>query len=163
MAATPLAPLRIGELARRTGVSPDTLRHYERVGALRGARRSGSGQRCYDASAVDQVLAIRRGLRLGFSLRELADAFRTRAEGGVPCQRVRALAEQKLERLEALVAELTERRDLLRRTLVAWDQRLGAAPPGMRAGLLAALCFEPGAARRPDPSLLSTPNRKSRP
>jgi DNA-binding transcriptional MerR regulator len=37
--------LRSGELAKRAGVSPDTLRHYERIGVLARPARSAGGYR----------------------------------------------------------------------------------------------------------------------
>ncbi|HVT45625.1 MAG TPA: MerR family DNA-binding transcriptional regulator [Thermoanaerobaculia bacterium] len=51
--------MRSGELARRTGVSTDTLRHYERKRVLPKAKRSASGYRQYPAAAVERVLKER--------------------------------------------------------------------------------------------------------
>jgi MerR family Zn(II)-responsive transcriptional regulator of zntA len=42
---------RIGELAEKVGVSPPTLRYYERIGLVRSSARSPSGYRLYDSSA----------------------------------------------------------------------------------------------------------------
>jgi len=50
---------RIGELAKATGVSTDTLRHYERKGVLRSAR-SGNGYREYPENALERVRTIRQ-------------------------------------------------------------------------------------------------------
>lgn len=50
--------MRIGELARRTGVTTRALRYYEEQDLL-AAERSGSGQRHYAEDAVDQVHLIR--------------------------------------------------------------------------------------------------------
>lgn len=62
--------MTIGELARRTGVSPSALRHYEELGLMPPARRA-SGQRRYDASAVERVGMILLLRDVGFSLGEM--------------------------------------------------------------------------------------------
>jgi DNA-binding transcriptional MerR regulator len=134
-----LTTLRAGELARACGVSTDTLRHYERVGVLARPHRTRAGYRQYPAEALARVQLVRRALSLGFSLSELARILRTRERGGAPCREVRALAAEKLVEVERRLSDLTALRDHLRRLLVEWDERLGATPEGMRAGLLEAL------------------------
>ncbi len=56
------AYVRAGELARATGVSTDTLRHYERKGVLGRPRRSANGYREYPPEALERVLLVRRAL-----------------------------------------------------------------------------------------------------
>ena len=70
--------LRAGELARASGVSTDTLRHYERKGVLPAPRRSPNGYREYPAEALARVLLVRRALAVGFTLDELAQILRAR-------------------------------------------------------------------------------------
>ena len=98
MASTP-KPLRSGELARLAHVSPDTVRHYEKLGILPCSPRTEAGYRMYPAHAVDRVHLVQRALQLGFSLAELSEIFQTRDSGGAPCRRVLRLAEQKLTAL----------------------------------------------------------------
>lgn len=62
----------VGELADRTGVSPRSLRHYDRSGLLL-SHRSSNGYRTFDVGAVRQVCRIRRLLELGFTLREIGE------------------------------------------------------------------------------------------
>ncbi len=65
-------PLRSGELAQLTGVSPDTIRHYERIGILRAPPRTSAGYRMYTRDTIDRVRLVQRALQLGFTLTELA-------------------------------------------------------------------------------------------
>jgi DNA-binding transcriptional MerR regulator len=69
-------PLRSGELARLTGVSTDTIRHYERLGILPKSQRTNGGYRMFPASAVERVQLAQRALQLGFSLNELSEILR---------------------------------------------------------------------------------------
>ena len=135
--------LRIGQLAKAAGLSPDTLRHYERLGLLPPAARTSGGFRKYPASSLRRITVIQRALAIGFSLAELAGIFRERAAGRTPCQRVRALAGAKLDRLGAQVVALGRLQSALAGILVAWDARLATTPIGRPAGLLDALADLP--------------------
>ncbi|MDQ3280522.1 MAG: heavy metal-responsive transcriptional regulator [Acidobacteriota bacterium] len=130
---------RIGDVARRCGVSDDTIRHYEAKGVIAPARRDANGYRRYDASVVDRVLLVRRALRLGFSLDELARIFKQRARGRPPCREVRSLAERKLAEVNERIAELIDLRETLAHTLETWNGRLDATRDGEPAHLLESL------------------------
>ena len=149
--------LRIGELARRAGVSPDTIRHYERRGVLGRPERASNGYRTYPEGTLEKILAVRGALDVGFTLEELSTIARERARGGTPCRRVRNLAEQKLAGVEARLAELADIRDGLRRLVAEWDRRLARTPAGRRAGLLDSLGSEsrPRRGRVPGPRFTS--------
>src|SRR5947207_13697006 len=94
------------EVARQTGVSTDTLRHYERLKLLPLPHRTTSGYRRYPASSVDRVLLIQRALVVGFSLKDLARILGERDKGGAPCRQVRALVGERLGALEQRIKEL---------------------------------------------------------
>ena len=128
-----------GQLASLTGVSTDSLRHYERVGVLPKPRRTPAGYRQYPPEAANRVRLIRRALAIGFTLRELARILRVREKGGAPCREVRALAASKLADLDRQLNDLAVLRQYLAQLLGDWDERLGRIEPGKRAGLLEAL------------------------
>lgn len=136
---------RSGEVARRAGVSVDTLRHYERRGVLRKPQRMANGYRAYPADAVDRVLLIQRALSVGFTLDELARLLRARDAGRPPCREVRVLAERKLRDVERRLLDLTRIREALDRMLRDWDVRLAAAGGGTPARLLESLTSIPAA------------------
>ncbi len=128
---------RSGQLARLAGVSPDTLRHYERKGILRPSRAL-NGYRQYPEAALERVRMVRRALALGFSLDELARIFGERDRGGAPCREVRSLAVRKLEQARARLVELEALCQRLEALLAEWDARLEDSGDG-RAELLRSL------------------------
>jgi DNA-binding transcriptional MerR regulator len=136
---------RIGPraLADATGVSTDTLRHYERLGLLSGTERTHAGYRQYAPATVERVRLIQRALVVGFSLKELASALSQHERGAPPCQRVRNLIGERLTTLEANLRELTALRDEMRVIVSDWDTRLSQTPPGQRARLLDMLAGRP--------------------
>ncbi len=131
--------LRSGKLARLTGVSTDLLRHYERIGILPSPARASNGYRLYAPQMVARVRAVRRSVALGFSLAELARIFAVRDSNGIPCRNVRALAAEKLQRVEQSLVEMKALRRQLQAILLDWDSRLAKTPAKKRANLLESL------------------------
>jgi len=131
-------PLRSGELARISGVSVDTLRHYERKGLLKPERAS-NGYREYRRHAIERVRLIRNALAIGFNLDDLGRVFKIRDAGGAPCRQVRELAAAKLDELENLVRDLTVVRNEMRKLIKDWDERLSSALTDEPARLLETL------------------------
>jgi DNA-binding transcriptional MerR regulator len=128
--------LRSGALARLAGVSTDTLRFYERRGLLPRPLRDKSGYRRYPADALDRVRLVQHALNAGFTIEELARILKQRDAGGAPCREVFQIAMKRCRELDERLAALTELRDRLRATLIDWERRLDATPPGRRAALL---------------------------
>ena len=133
----------IGELAKATGVSTDTLRHYERKGVLH-SQRAGNGYRQYPEDALERVRMVRQGLAIGFTLDELRSIFQVFDRGGAPCQQVRNLAVSKLAQIELHLQEVTTLRNELKDALKDWDKRLAKTTSGQRAGLLKTLAARNG-------------------
>jgi DNA-binding transcriptional MerR regulator len=135
------------DVSRATGVSTDTLRHYERNGLLPGVTRTAAGYRRYSAATVQRVLLIQRALVVGFSLADLKRVLGMRDKGGAPCGSVRGLVGERLHRLDRHIEELTALREDLRVLLVEWDVTLTKTPQGQRAHLLEGLGSKSGIER----------------
>ncbi|CAL9294326.1 MerR family transcriptional regulator [Streptomyces sp. R02] len=106
--------MRIGELSRRTGVSPRSLRYYEEQGLL-ASSRSDAGQRHYAEAAVQRVSLIRQLFDAGMSSRVIATVL--------PCVDVpddldvaeetyTAMVRER-DRIDADIAHLIQTRDAL--------------------------------------------------
>jgi DNA-binding transcriptional MerR regulator len=133
------AKLSVGEVASLCGVSPDTIRHYERKGLLTPVERASNGYRVYPPEAVRRIRIVRRALAIGFSLDELSKIFRQRNAGTAPCRGVRELASRKLSELDVKIEEMLRLRSSLRATLEEWDEQLESVEGGQLAHLLDAL------------------------
>ena len=131
--------LNSGALAKAAGVSPDTIRHYERIGVLPRAARTAAGYRVYPASAVERVRVVQRALRIGFTLTELTEVLKARDTGGAPCRRVYDLASEKLAGIRSDIATLRRMEKYLTSVLSEWEGRIQRAPPGQKSHLLYSL------------------------
>jgi MerR family copper efflux transcriptional regulator len=99
--------MRIGEFARRGGISRDTVRFYEKAGLL-SPRVAMNGYRLFDASQLELLRSIRIAQVLGFTLSEIRKQI-GRWDDQTPAMRARFLSD-KLELIDARITELTEMR-----------------------------------------------------
>ncbi|MBI3809112.1 MAG: antibiotic biosynthesis monooxygenase [Nitrospirae bacterium] len=119
----------VSALARMASVSPDSIRHYERIGILPPAKRSPAGYRLWNPREVQYLKWLAPAKRAGFTLRELAEVFRMYRSGTPPCRTVRDVLQRKLIDLDAQSAELSLLRTALQRVLTLWNARLRNVPP----------------------------------
>lgn len=119
------SPLSIGELARQTGASLRSIRHYDDHGLLTSSRAA-NGYRTFPHAVVAQVRQIQRMLATGFSLAEIRgfpDCMRM-IEGAATCPETSFAQRERLVSIERQIADLERRRARLLKTLVD-----GVIPP----------------------------------
>jgi len=128
--------MRIGQLARASGVSADTIRYYEKVGLMPAVRRTDSGYREYPSGAPNRIRVIRNAVQLGFPLKEIARVLRIRDSGGAPCRQVRDYACEIVVAIDRRIDELQTERQAMLEMIQQWDAILAGAPAGARVHLL---------------------------
>jgi DNA-binding transcriptional MerR regulator len=131
--------LRIGHVAAQAGVSPDTVRHYERLGVIPKAVRTAAGYREYSESALERIRFVRHAVRFGFSLKQIGSFLRARESGHMPCREVRDTAARMAVEMDQRIEEMVAARTAIQEMLGEWDQRLAAAATGKPARLLETL------------------------
>jgi DNA-binding transcriptional MerR regulator len=113
--------LKVGELARRTGLTVRTLHHYDEIGLLRPSLHTDSGHRLYsvaDVARLQQVLSLRQ---LGFTLEDIK-ACLARADFS-PRETIRLHLARLREQI-ALQDRLCQRLE----DLAGWLDRAGEVP-----------------------------------
>jgi DNA-binding transcriptional MerR regulator len=98
--------MQIGELARRTALSVDSIRFYEERKLLPKPARSAGRFRLYATDDIERLLFIRQMHGLGFSLREIRELIDLRTCKVDACESVRALLRRKLVDVRGKVQEL---------------------------------------------------------
>ncbi|HEC11156.1 MAG TPA: heavy metal-responsive transcriptional regulator [Acidimicrobiales bacterium] len=112
--------MRIGELADSAGITPETVRYYEKVGLLPAPRRTPSGYRDYSERARERLRFIRTAQSVGFSLGEIGEILALRDQGQTPCQHVRGLIRRHADDLQQRIDDLrVMQRDLARLAEIA--------------------------------------------
>jgi len=110
-----VADMRIGELAKQSGLAPTALRYYEKAGMLPAPHRTQSGYRAYDANVLPRLAFIRAAQAVGLSLSEIREVIAIRDGGSAPCQHVvdlidrhRAEVMTRIRDLQRMERELTQ-------------------------------------------------------
>jgi Cu(I)-responsive transcriptional regulator len=105
----------IGHTARVSGVSAKMIRHYEKIGLIPKASRTGSGYRTYTANDVHTLRFIRQARNLGFSIRQIEELLGLWRNQRRPSSKVKALALAHIDELDARVRELEEMKQALQK------------------------------------------------
>lgn len=105
----------IGKFAKLGNVGVETVRYYQRMGLLEIPQRQG-GPRLYDETHLRQLHFIRKAQTAGFSLQEIKTLIRLdesddRAEA-------RAMASERIKKLDKKIEELQEARNALQRLTI---------------------------------------------
>jgi DNA-binding transcriptional MerR regulator len=127
--------LQIGQAARRTGLSVDAIRFYEKAGLMSRPARSSGGYRLYGEREIAELEFIQQAQRLGFSLNEIRELFAIRRHPDEACEQVRhlvveklAVVRGKLEELRALEKGLTSALTQCRKALRRPGRHPGSCP-----------------------------------
>lgn len=109
-----MSSMRIGEVAKRSGIGIETIRYYERQGLLLESERRPSGYRQFDESTVERLGYIRQAKELGFTLaeiRELLELSFTQSN----CSHIHQRAEDKISDIETKIRSLQQMKRALRK------------------------------------------------
>ena len=98
--------MRIGELARQTGVDVQTVRYYERAGPLDEPSRTASGYRSYGPRHLERLNFVRHCRSLDMPLAEIRRLIELSQDSSLSCEEVDTLVRAHLERVRAKLAAL---------------------------------------------------------
>ncbi len=121
-AAESPASLKIGEVAKLSGIGIEALRFYERSGLLGRPGRTRSGYRVYDSAVLKRLDFIKRAQVLGFSLDEIKRIIADKQAGRSPCLEVREIVRHRLAELDERVKEMRRYRKELGAALTQWEE-----------------------------------------
>lgn len=120
VASTNRAAMTIGEVARRTGLSVDTLRYYERIGLTPSLARTRGRHRVYSEADVAFLEFAQRMRATGMPLDDLCTYVRLMKRGiGTTSERL-AMLERHAAQLTARIDELQRSLEMLRMTMALY-------------------------------------------
>lgn len=105
--------MRIGELAKKVGITTQAIRYYERIGLFENPARNPSGYRIYEDHAVDFLMFVKKAQSLGFNLQEIKTIWNMVSSGKKPCGYVLKQTEKRLHEVDKRIEDLQEFRLLL--------------------------------------------------
>jgi len=112
---------QIGEVARETQTSIDSIRYYEKLGLLEKPIRSEGGFRLYPKEAIEKLRFVRKAQRLGLTLSEIKGIMAESRKGlHACCGHVEGILTKKLKELEEKMEELRKVKKGLKSLLQSW-------------------------------------------
>jgi len=119
--ANPAPCLRIGEVARRTGLPVKTIRYYCDEGLLQPKDRSAGGYRLFDEENLAELTIIRALRAMDVSIPELVRILEVRRSGLCNCSVLKDSIAAKMVSIDQRISELSAMKDELARLLSSWQ------------------------------------------
>ena len=124
--------MKIGELAKRSGCSVQTIRYYEKEGLISVPARTDGNFRLYDTAAHEKLSFIKNCRALDLTLIEIKHLIALQHSPNTPCEAVNEMIDAHLHMVEARMAELQK----LHRDLTRLRQKCGHARSIDQCGIL---------------------------
>lgn len=121
--------LKIGAVAKQTGVAVGALRYYESLGLIQ-SERGENGYRYYSPAMIHQVQFIKQAQTLGFSLEDIGEILTVHQRGDVPCGFVQELLQAKIQQLETQIQEMVNFKAILENYRDRWATSHLTPKPG---------------------------------
>ncbi|QJQ94601.1 MULTISPECIES: MerR family DNA-binding protein [Halomonadaceae] len=122
--------MKVSELAKRAGVTGETVRHYTREGLLTPRRHPDNGYQLYDGHDLSRLRFIQRARTLGFSVREIGEILAHADHGDSPCPLVRDLLAARLPQIRERIARLQALAARMEQALDTWSDMPDGTPNG---------------------------------
>jgi DNA-binding transcriptional MerR regulator len=120
--------LRIGEVARRSGLSVKTIRFYCDQGLLRPSGRSEAGYRLFQEDILAELAIIRAMRAMDVPIAELARILEVRRAGVCNCSALKESIGAKMASIDGRITELSTMKAELARLLERWQHCGGTQP-----------------------------------
>jgi len=120
----------VSELAKRTDVTPDTVRHYVHIGMLKPERNPHNGYKLFTGEDVTKLRFIRQAQSLGFTLAEIGEILNHSMAGGSPCPQVRELMQRRVVENKIKLDALNTLQKRMEDALLLWENIPNGQPDG---------------------------------
>ena len=122
--------MKVQQLAKRLGVTADTVRFYTRNGFLKPGKNTDNGYRQYSETDYRRLRFILSARQLGFSVDDIGQLLGEADVGKTPCPLARQLIEQRLEELERRFNDTALLLKRMRAAVEEWREQPNRNPTG---------------------------------
>ena len=107
--------MQIGEMAKRSGFSRDTLRYYEKIGLIRlgNKQRGENNYRIYDEEVLSRLALIKKMKAVGFTLNQIKELMRMEELDMVSCPSVGEMVKAELQKIDEQIRSLEQKKSNL--------------------------------------------------
>lgn len=130
-----MTALSIGQVAKRCGLTVETIRFYEKLGLILEPQRTESGYRQYPEDAVARLQFIQRSKELGFSLKEIEELLLLKESPDTSSHDIKSHAEAKIQDINQKIYDLEQ----MKTSLARLTRSCQGKGPAQECEILAAL------------------------
>ena len=122
--------MQVNEVAKKLGITTDTVRFYTRINFLNPIKNKLNGYREYDPKDVNRLRFVLSARQLGFSVDDIRQILDHADSGKTPCPTVRRLLDQRLHETEQRFLETLQLRERIRLAVADWSEKPNKVPTG---------------------------------
>lgn len=122
--------MKVLELAKRLGVTAETVRFYTRIEVLKPTRNQVNGYREYDEKDLNRLRFVLNARQLGFSVEDIQEVLAHADKKKSACPTVRRLIDQRLQETEQRFLETQKLRDRMKNAVEQWSKKPDKTPTG---------------------------------
>jgi MerR family copper efflux transcriptional regulator len=132
------SPLKIGEVAQRSGLTVKTIRFYCDEGLIQPSSRSDGGYRLFDEAVFAELTLIRTLRTMEIPLQDVRQILEARRSGVCTCSELKERIRSKAEEIREKIVAMQNLQSELFALLNSWEACGGRTPPAPTAELVAA-------------------------
>lgn len=103
----------VKDVVKKTGLTRETLRYYEKTGLLSPPQRGGNGYRQFTEQDLERLQFILMTKQAGFKIREIRELIGLKNSGEASCRVGRDIALERIRRVDQQIASLRDIRAIL--------------------------------------------------
>jgi DNA-binding transcriptional MerR regulator len=122
--------MRVNELAKNVGITPDTVRFYTRIGLIKPVKNPENGYKQYGLNDRKRMVFIVKARQLGFTVSEIEEVINMSHKGNSPCGRVRSIVKLRLDETLRNIKALQKLTNRIQSAMETWDHLPDGEPNG---------------------------------
>lgn len=122
--------LTVSQVAKRTGISPHTIRYYVKIGLLQPSRRPDNHYHLFSERDISRLQFIQNAQFIGFTLKEISSIFSQATASKAPCLTVKKMLELHLHEIQPKIDNLKRLKARMEKALEQWQDMPSQVPDG---------------------------------
>jgi MerR family Zn(II)-responsive transcriptional regulator of zntA len=122
--------MRVKDLAKKTGVTADTVRYYTRIGLLKPQKNATNGYKMYRSEDEQRLNFAIKARHLGFTVAEIKEIIKLSSTGLSPCCQVRKIVKTRLKEAAVKIDEMNALYARMKQAADTWEHMPDGMPTG---------------------------------
>jgi len=128
ISATDKTDMKVSSLAKALNTTPDTVRHYTKIGLLKPIKGVENGYKFYNSAQQQRLAFILTARHLGFTIKDITEIFNETDKNNPACPIVRDIIEKRLVEIEQKFQQMQTMMQLMQQAREQWQNMPDRAP-----------------------------------